>query len=112
MNFHDYLNIAVLVANTCTCIFIFLDWKFGKGAPVEDRAVTRHNLCVKAVSYAEQMGGTPNEKLQHAVAFAQKMDQADNGVRDFADFELRLDIESIIGAANSPEISAQAKKVE
>lgn len=60
------------------------------------RAGKRSEIAMMAVDYAEQMGGTPAEKLVHAIQAAQRIDAADNGKRDFSDAELRIEIEATV----------------
>lgn len=89
---------------------IILRDSYRTSAPVEKpevpRSQLRRELCVKAVFYAEQIGGSGPEKLVHALAYAVKLDELDNGKRDFTDTELRLEIESVVGQVNSPEVKA------
>lgn len=49
-----------------------------------------------AVDYAEQMGGSNEEKLRHAVGCFDRLDQGDNGKRDWTDAQARIFIEAEI----------------
>lgn len=53
-------------------------------------------IADKAVAYAEQMGGKSADKLAHALAAARRLDNDDNGVRDFTDAQLRIAIEAAL----------------
>jgi len=50
----------------------------------------------QAVAYAEQMGGTSEEKLRHALGAAYKLDEGDNGKRDWSDAQIRIAIEAAL----------------
>lgn len=50
----------------------------------------------KAVDYAEQLGGTKRERLQHALGAARDFDAGDNGQRDWTDTQLRVAIEAAV----------------
>ncbi len=50
----------------------------------------------QAVAYAEQMGGTNEEKLRHALGAAYKLDEGDNGKRDWSDAQIRIAIEAAL----------------
>lgn len=56
----------------------------------------REEIAAKAVAYAEQMGGTGQQKLLHAVSAFGRLDLADNGKRDFTDAEARISIEQVL----------------
>lgn len=47
-----------------------------------------------AVDYAEQLGGTSEEKLRHAYSCFVKLDEGDNGQRDWSDKDIRIFIEA------------------
>lgn len=65
----------------------------------EARTALREKYAKDAVAYAEQLGAsTRRTKLDHAVGYFQKMDESDNGHRDFTDAEIRLAIEARLGA--------------
>lgn len=50
----------------------------------------------QAVAYGEQMGGTNEEKLRHALGAAYKLDEGDNGKRDWSDAQIRIAIEAAL----------------
>lgn len=50
----------------------------------------------QAVAYAEQMGGANEEKLRHALGAAYKLDEGDNGKRDWSDAQIRIAIEAAL----------------
>lgn len=50
----------------------------------------------QAVAYADQMGGTGEEKLRHAIGAAQRLDAGDNGKRDWSDSQIRIAIEAAL----------------
>jgi hypothetical protein len=50
----------------------------------------------QAIAYAEQMGGTNPEKLRHALEAARRLDEGDNGQRDWSDAQLRIAIEAAV----------------
>ena len=50
----------------------------------------------QAVAYAEQMGGTSEEKLRHALGAARRLDEGDNGKRDWSDAQIRIAIEAAV----------------
>lgn len=54
----------------------------------------------QAVAYAEQMGGTNEEKLRHAIGAAQRLDAGDNGKRDWSDAQIRIAIEAELSRAD------------
>lgn len=54
------------------------------------------SLAKMAVAHAEQMGGTGAQKLAHAVSAFQRLDEGDNGRRDFTDAEGRIAIEACL----------------
>lgn len=58
------------------------------------RLVVRDEYAARAAAYAEQLGGTPGDKLRHAVQAFGMLDQADNGRRDYTDGEARIAIEA------------------
>jgi hypothetical protein len=62
------------------------------------RARKRAELARLGWGYAEQLGGTGKQKLTHAIEAAGRLDQADNGKRDFSDAELRIEIEAQLQA--------------
>jgi hypothetical protein len=62
------------------------------------RTLRRQAIARAAVDYAEQLGGSSEQKKAHALGYAQIIDKADNGKRDFADIELGVEIESTLGA--------------
>lgn len=57
---------------------------------------TLARIADEAVAYAEQMGGKAADKLAHALAAARRLDNDDNGVRDFTDAQLRIAIEAAL----------------
>jgi len=58
------------------------------------RGLSLTEIAVRAVAYAEQLGGSAPEKLAHAIHAAQRLDAGDNGKRDFSDAQLRITIEA------------------
>lgn len=50
----------------------------------------------QAVAYAKQMGGTNEEKLRHALGAAKRLDEGDNGTRDWSDAQIRIAIEAAL----------------
>lgn len=50
----------------------------------------------RGVAYAEQVGKTPEEKLQHAIAAVIREDLGDNGKRDWADSTIRFEVEALL----------------
>lgn len=62
------------------------------------RTIRRQAIAKAAVAYAEQMGGTSEQKKLHALGYAQIIDKADNGKRDYSDAELSVEIEATLGA--------------
>lgn len=58
------------------------------------RGLSLTEVAVRAVAYAEQMGGTNEEKLRHAIGAAQRLDAGDNGKRDWSDAQIRIAIEA------------------
>lgn len=86
------LDVAQLVLTALVGLVAFL--KLGPGR----RARRREEIARLAVDYAEQMGGDSRAKLTHAVAAFQRIDAADNGKRDYSDVEVRIAIESALGA--------------
>lgn len=54
----------------------------------------------QAVAYAEQMGGTGEEKLRHAIGAVQRNDAGDNGKRDWSDSQIRIAIEAELRRAD------------
>jgi hypothetical protein len=62
------------------------------------RIQLREKYAKDAIAYAEQLGAaTPRTKLDHAVGYFKKLDESDNGHRDFTDAEIRLSIEAELG---------------
>lgn len=57
--------------------------------------------AAQAVSAAEQLGGTPGEKLRKALDAARALDAGDNGRRDWSDAQLRIAIEAEVGRRKS-----------
>lgn len=49
------------------------------------------------MDYAEQVGGSPEQKKLHALGYAQIIDLSDNRKRDYTDSELSVEIESVLG---------------
>lgn len=62
------------------------------------RTIRRQAIAKAAVDYAEQLGGTAEQKKLHALGYAQIIDKADNGKRDYSDTELSVEIEATLGA--------------
>lgn len=62
------------------------------------RAIRRQAIAKAAIAYAEQLGGDAKQKKLHALGYAQIVDKADNGKRDFSDAELSVEIESTLGS--------------
>lgn len=62
------------------------------------RSIRRKEIVKSACAYAEQMGGSPEQKKLHALGYAQIIDKADNGKRDYSDAELSVEIEAHLGA--------------
>jgi hypothetical protein len=48
------------------------------------------------VAYAEKLGGTPAQKLEHAANVVRQKDAADNGVRNWPDNDIRVAIEAVL----------------
>lgn len=61
------------------------------------RSLRRKGIAEDAIRYAEQMGGSSEQKKLHALGYAQIIDKADNGKRDYSDAELSVEIESLLG---------------
>lgn len=91
MDSERILDVTQLVLTLAAIGAAFL--KLGPGR----RARRREEIARMAVDYAEQMGGTPQAKLTHALAAFQKLDAADNGKRDYSDAEARIAIEAAVG---------------
>ena len=68
-----------------------------KGVVGEARIHLREKYATDACAYAEQVGGIPSAKLEHALDYFRKVDASDNGVRDFSDTEIRLAVEAHLG---------------
>ena len=58
------------------------------------QGLTLTECAVRAVAYAEQMGGGPHGKLRQAIEAAQRLDAGDNGKRDYSDAQLRIAVEA------------------
>ena len=69
-----------------------------RGHGLTRRMRRRDEYAARAVAYAEQLGGTPAQKLKHAEQCFEKLDMADNGKRDFTSQEAVLAIHSHLGA--------------
>ena len=54
------------------------------------------SYATQAVAYAKQVGGTNPEKLRHALEAARRLDEGDNGQRDWSDAQLRIAIEAAV----------------
>jgi hypothetical protein len=54
------------------------------------------DICVMAAKHAEQMGGTELEKFRHALSAARRLDEGDNGKRDYTDAQLTFGIEAAV----------------
>ena len=55
---------------------------------------TAKQFAKLAVDYAEQLGGTSEEKLRHAWSCFVQLDEGDNGQRDWSDKDVRIFIEA------------------
>lgn len=58
------------------------------------KALTLTEVSLRGIAYAEQVGGTSEEKLRHAIHAAQRLDAGDNGKRDYTDAQIRIAIEA------------------
>lgn len=94
MNSETALDVTQIGLALLTLFALFL-----KLGPAK-RARKRDEIAAMAIDYAEQMGGTAETKLRHAVGAAQRIDAADNGKRDYNDAELRIAIEAALGRRN------------
>lgn len=83
------LDVAQLVLGLAAIVLLAL-----KHGPSK-RSLRLNELAMMAVDYAEQMGGTKQQKLAHAIGAAQRLDLKD-GKRDFSDAEIRIAIEATI----------------
>jgi hypothetical protein len=52
--------------------------------------------AVRAVSYAEQLGGSDEEKLRHALGACKQFDKDANGLQDWTDAQHRIAIEAAL----------------
>lgn len=59
-------------------------------------------IATQAVAYGEQMGETPDEKLRHALGAAKRLDEGDNGRRDWTDAQLRIAVEAELQKSKHP----------
>lgn len=64
------------------------------------RGLTLAEVAVRSVAYGEQMGGTSEEKLRHALGAARRLDEGDNGKRDWSDAQIRIAIEAELRRAH------------
>lgn len=83
------LDVVQIVLSAAALVAILL-----KHGPTK-RAMRLNEVAMMAVDYAEQMGGSSEEKLRHAVGAAQRLDMKD-GKRDYSDAELRIAIEATV----------------
>ena len=64
------------------------------------RVAHREELALMAVDYTEMMASAPyfdkRQRITTAISAFGKMDQADNGTRDYSDAEARIAIEAVL----------------
>jgi hypothetical protein len=71
-----------------------------RGHGLTRRMRRRDEYAARAVAYAEQLGGDSHTKLKHAVQCFEKLDLADNKLRDFTDIEAGIAIHAALGGKN------------
>lgn len=86
MNTELAVSVLAVVASAASLVVSLL----------KKRTLTLTEVALRSVAYAEQMGGSPEEKLRHAVHAAQRLDAGDNGKRDWSDAQIRVAIEAEI----------------
>lgn len=69
-----------------------------RGGGLTRRMRRRDEYAARSAAYAEQVGGTPAQKLAHALSCFEKLDMADNRRRDFTPTEASLAIHSHLGS--------------
>lgn len=68
-----------------------------KGGGLTRRTRRRDEYAARSAAYGEQLGGTGEEKLRHALDCFHTLDLADNKVRNYSDREARIAIEAHLG---------------
>ena len=58
------------------------------------RGLSLTEIALRSIAAAEQFGGSNEEKLRKATQAARRLDEGDNGKRDFTDAQLRIAIEA------------------
>jgi len=64
------------------------------------RGLSLTEIAIRSIACAEQLGGTSDEKFRKACHAAQRLDEGDNGKRDYSDAQLRIAIEAELARAH------------
>lgn len=87
---HTTILLTILACVVATLLIELRASKASDG--LTPKARRRRAIAQHAMAYAEQVGGQSHEKLRHALHHAHIM------APDFSEAEMRLEIESVLGA--------------
>ena len=90
------MTIAALVAALVSAALSVASMFQARKATRLDSLEHGKELAAQAVAYAGTLGGSGPEKLAHAMDAFRKLDEGDNGVRDFNDGQTRILIEAAL----------------